>query len=84
MIEGRSLKLLHGLTSSMLLSLERANALLFTRLIATFTFSAEIFLAKFRKSLAKQFLEVAIRKSYMLNTNGNKGEKVVNVKSYTL
>ena len=46
MIEGRSLKLLHGLTSSMLLSLERANALLFTRLIATFTFSAEILSSK--------------------------------------
>ena len=44
----------------------------------------EIFLVKIRKSLAKQFLEVAIRKSYMLNTNGNKGEKVVNVKSHAL
>jgi hypothetical protein len=44
----------------------------------------EIFSRKFHKSLAKQFLEVAIRKSYMLNTNGNKGEKVINVKSDTL
>jgi len=48
------------------------------------TFFTEIFLVKIRKSLAKKFLEVAIRKSYMLNTNGNKGEKVINVKSYTL
>ncbi|MBR5784382.1 MAG: hypothetical protein IKY43_04355, partial [Bacteroidales bacterium] len=65
------------LTSSMLLSLEIANAevLLFTRLIATLCFfteiflfllgshmgqkKLEIFLVKIRKSLAKQFLEVA-------------------------
>ena len=44
----------------------------------------KFFLVKIRKSLAKQFLEVAIRKSYMLNTNGNKGGKAINVKSYTL
>ena len=66
------------LTSSMLLSLERANAevLLFTRLIATlpksfYFFSiaqpamlnqkkVEIFLAKFHKSLAKQFQKLPI------------------------
>ena len=49
----------------MLLSLEIANAeaLLFTRLIATFTFFSEIFLVKIRKSLAKQFLEIAYNKS---------------------
>ena len=45
MIEGCSLKLLRALTSSMLLSLERANAgaLLFTRLIATLRFFLESF-----------------------------------------
>ena len=75
------------LTSSMLLSLEIANAeaLLFTRLIATLCFlpksfyffliaqpamlnqkKVEIFLAKFRKSLAKQFLEIARNQSRIL------------------
>ena len=63
MIEGRSLKLLHGLTSSKLLSLERANALLFTRLIATFAFSAEILSSKNSQITCKEIFRSCLNKN---------------------